>query len=365
MNREEGLVTVALGLGRTVVNGEKALQFSPVRPKVLPQFFDEKSILNNSQSHFYALEMTDCDSILDGGESTNLTRLDLDTAEQHGTLDLVASVYSPQDKNFRESLHEKGPRVVTFANVLKWQVLPLPELLQDVIELGKIGMGCDIEMEFAVNKTQGEYDWEVSILQIRPMVTFESPRSLDISDASQDDKLVESEICLGNGDNTTIHDILYVSLDRFDIAQTEAIASELRKMNDQFDEDRPYLLVGPGRWGTADRLMGIPVAWNHISNARSIVEVGLPDLYVEPSFGSHFFQNITSLGISYFTVPPRKLEQDLCRSWFDEAEAVSETKYLRHIRCEEPLVIQVDGLQGHGVILKPGSWSVGKDDELK
>jgi hypothetical protein len=349
---------VALGLGRTVVNGEKALQFSPKRPGVLPQFFDEKSILNNSQSHFYALEMTDCDSILDGGEHTNLTRFPLAVAEEHGTLDLVASVYSPQDKTFRESLHEQGPRVVTFANILKWNVMPLAELLQDIIELGKIGMGCDIEMEFAVDRVDSGQITEVSILQIRPMVTFERPQVVDISKTKAKDKLVESSICLGNGDNITIRDVIYVKLDAFEISETEAIAREIREMNNEFDVKRNYLLIGPGRWGTADRLMGIPVAWNHISNARSIVELGLPDLYVEPSFGSHFFQNITSLGISYFTVPPNRLAKDLNRKWFDETEAIHETQHLRHLQFDDPLVIQVDGRKGTGAIMRPGSGSI-------
>ncbi len=354
MEREEGLVTVALGLGRTVVSGEKALQFNPSRPTALPQFFDERSILMNSQSHFYALEMTDRDSILEGGEDTNLERLALSDAEEHGTLDLVASVYSPQDKTFRESLHESGPRVVTFANILKYKVMPLAAILQDLIELGKIGMGCDVEMEFAVDQVSQEMITELSVLQIRPMVTFERPHLVDVSSASEEDKLVASDICLGNGDNIDICDVLYVRLDNFDISETLAMAQEIRKLNDRFDSNRCYLLVGPGRWGTADRLMGIPVPWNHISNARSIVEVGLPDLYVEPSFGSHFFQNITSLGISYFTIPPNRLGPDLKRDWFDESEAIYESKYLRHLHFEEPLVIQVDGLKGRGVILRPG-----------
>jgi hypothetical protein len=355
MRREEGLITVALGLGRTVVEGERALKFNPARPGVLPQFFDERSTLNSSQSHFYALEMLDCNRVLSGGEQTNLNRLPLSTAEEHGTLQLVGSVYAPADGTFRENLFEQGPRVVTFANILKWKVMPLAEILQDLIELGKIGMGCEVEMEFAVSRAPEEdKPPEVSVLQIRPMVTFERPHLVDLEKTTPEDLLATSSICLGNGDNISIHDILYVKIDGFKLQDTQRIAKELKELNARFSPERPYLLVGPGRWGTADPLMGIPVQWNHIANARSIIEVGLPDLYVEPSFGSHFFQNITSLGISYFTIPPNRLEQDLNRTWLESSGVRNETEHICHLKFDEPLIIQVDGSKGSGMILRPG-----------
>jgi len=358
MRREEGLATVALGLGRTVVNGERALKFNPARPTVLPQFFDSHSIMNNSQSHFYALEMTRCDEVLKGGEGCNLDRLTLEDAEKHGTLDLVGSVYSPVDGTFRENLFEKGPRVVTFANVLKWKVIPLADMLRDLMELGKIGMGCDVEMEFALDhKPDSENPPEISVLQIRPMVTFERPHLVDLDEIDPDDRLVKSEICLGNGDDLEIRDIVYIKIQDFDISKTRQMATDLKQLNDKLQQaGRPYLLIGPGRWGTADPLMGIPVQWNHINHARSIVELGLPDLYVEPSFGSHFFQNITSLGISYFTIPPKHLERDLNRTWLEAQTPHLETPYINHLRFEQGLTIQVDGTKGRGVILRPGIY---------
>jgi hypothetical protein len=355
MKREEGMATMALGLGRTVVNGEKALKFSPRRPNVFPQFFDEKSILKNSQNHFYALDTTHCELPLENGESSNLVQLDLKVAEEHGSLDHIASVYSFQDRRFRESLFEQGPRIITFSNILKWKSFPLADMLSDLMEFGKLGMGCEVEMEFAVNLPKKSGDpAELSILQIRPMVTFERPHVVDVTHAEKKDELFKSEICLGNGDNIEIHDLVYIDIDKFDILKSQQIAQEIRDMNREFSSEKPYLLVGPGRWGTADPLLGIPVTWNFISNARSIVEVGLPDLYVEPSFGSHFFQNITSLGISYFTIPPRQLKENMNLDWFKNQECTNETTYLKHFHFEQPFIIQVDGVKGEGHIWRPG-----------
>ncbi len=355
MKREDGMATMALGLGRTVVNGEKALKFSPKKPNVLPQFFDEQSILKNSQNYFYALEMSNHDSPLESGEGSNLVQLDLKVAETHGSLDQIASVYSFQDGRFRDTLFEQGPRVITFANILKWKSLPLANLLEDLMEFGKLGMGCEVEMEFAANlpEKSGE-PAELSILQIRPMVTFERPHVVEIEKVDQDDELFHSDICLGNGDNIEIFDLIYIDIDKFEILNSRQIAEEIREMNRKFSPEKPYLLVGPGRWGTADPLLGIPVSWNYISNARSIVEVGLPDLYVDPSFGSHFFQNITSLGISYFTIPPRLLDEKMNRPWFKSQAPIAETKYLKHFHFEEPFIIQVDGVKGEGHIWRPG-----------
>lgn len=364
MQRNEGMVTMALGLGRTVVNGEKALKFGPKRPNVLPQFFNEQSILKNSQNHFYALEMTKCDAPLEQGESSNLTQLDLKTAETHGSLDHIASVYSFQDGQFRESLFESGPRIITFANILKWKSLPLAPLLTDLMEFGKLGMGCEVEMEFACNLPDApDKPAELSVLQIRPMVTFERPHHVDMQLAKKDDELFSSDICLGNGDNTEIFDLIYIDLDKFDILQSQQIAREIQTMNRKFSPDNPYLLVGPGRWGTADPMLGIPVSWNFISNARSIVEVGLPELYVDPSFGSHFFQNITSLGISYFTIPPQLLGKKMNHEWFESQSSASETKYLKHFHFKQPFIIQVDGLKGQGYIWRPGCCESQSNDD--
>ncbi|MCF7825174.1 MAG: hypothetical protein K9N29_00865 [Candidatus Marinimicrobia bacterium] len=362
MQREEGLATIALGLGRTVVNGEKALKFSPKRPNVLPQYYDEHSILKNSQNKFYALDTARCELPLESGESSNLVQLDLKIAEEHGSLDQIASVYSFQDGRFRDSLFEAGPRIITFANILKWKSLPLANMLSDLMGFGKIGMGCEVEMEFAVNlpDKSGE-PAELSILQIRPMVTFERPHLVDLTQAAKTDEIFKSDICLGNGDNIEIHDLVYIDIDHFEILKSQQIAQEIRVINREFSPEKSYLLVGPGRWGTADPMLGIPVSWNFISNARSIVEVGLPNLYVDPSFGSHFFQNITSLGISYFTIPPRLLTENMNLEWFKSQKPTSQTKYLKHFHFEDPFVIQVDGMKGEGHVWRPGSIALERD----
>lgn len=358
MLREEGLVTMALGLGRTVVNGERALKFNPKRPNILPQFFNQETILKNSQNSFYALDLSEVDAKLEHGEGSNLVQLDLDIAEAHGSLDHLASVYSFQDNRFRESLFEPGPRIITFANILKWKTLPLSNLLADLMEFGRLGMGCEVEMEFAVNlAAEKDQPAELSILQIRPMVTFERPRAVNLERSARAKSFLSSDICLGNGDNVDICDLIYIDLHGFNIMESREIAEELRELNRQFGPDHSYLLVGPGRWGTADPMLGIPVSWNFISNARSIVEVGLPELYVDPSFGSHFFQNITSLGISYFTIPPRQLEEQLNQTWLDSLTPVAETKHIKHFHFEDPFVIQVDGMKGNGRIWTPGCFT--------
>ncbi len=355
MRREDGLATVALGLGRTVVSGEKALRFCPRMPEVLPQFFDEKSIIRNSQSHFWALSMENPENIdLTTGETSTLVRLDLREAEKHGTLELVGSVYSFDDRNFRESLMEPGPRVVTFANILKWRVFPLAEILRDVIHMGKVGMGCDVEVEFAANVSLNRKEpAEFYLLQIRPMVSYERRELPDADHIPKHRFLCQSDICLGHGINRTIRDLVFVKPDAFEVKYTEQIVSEIRELNQYLGADKPYLLIGPGRWGSADPLLGIPVKWNDISFVRCIVEVGLPDFYVDPSFGSHFFQNITSLGLAYFTVPPKYYNTHIDWEWLNNAPVASESRFLKHLHSDDPFFIQIDGHKGRGVILKP------------
>jgi DNA-binding NarL/FixJ family response regulator len=364
LTREGGLATVAMGLGRTVVNGEKALRFSPERPKIIPQFYDTESTLRNSQTHFYALNLHSETPCLLKGEESNLDRLEVSRADESCVLSVLSSVYNANDNSFSESSWEKGPRIITFANILKYKSFPLAQVLQTITKLIKDGMGSQVEMEFAANVClHGEFKPEFYILQIRPQVTYDRSAHIKLANAAREKMVLFSDITLGNGICRSVKDIVYVDIDTFDILKTEAIVTEIRNLNAAFSEDRPYLLIGPGRWGTADPMLGIPVNWNDISHVRSIVELGLPELYVEPSFGSHFFQNMTSLGISYFTIPPAKIESNIDWGWLQTQKAEYIGKYVRHIHCESPIVIQVNGIKGEGLILKPDCENNGKQGD--
>ncbi len=355
IKREDGIANVALGLGKSVVSGKKSLRFSPKHPNVLFQYYDRKSIFRNSQSHFYALDRRNKEHALTGSEDDNLVFLPLEKAEEHGVLDSVASVYLPESDIFRESLFEDGPRIITFANILKWKIFPLDEILIDLMNFGRRSMGCEVEFEFAANVAVDKKKKPAfSILQIRPLVTHSEMPLLDFDQIEQDDLLFFSNSCLGNGLKNHIRDILFVKLDTFSANSTTLIAGELNHFNRHFDIKSPYLLTGPGRWGSADSLLGIPVDWNDISHVGAIVEVGLPSFHVEPSFGSHFFQNLASLGIDYFCTSPKDYQENLNLVWLDKLKPVKETKYLKHFRFEEPMTIQIDGKKGMGIILKPG-----------
>lgn len=358
MKREHGIANVALGLGRTVVLGNKSLSFCPKFPKILPQFYDARSVLKNSQSTFFALPMNSERDPLADGERGNLELLSIQHAEKDGTLEPLTSVYDANDNTFVEAPDLKGPRVLTFANILKWDVFPLADILQNLLHYGRRGMGCEVEIEFAANVGMDQDAQTVfNILQIRPMLTYAQLTVLDPDTLNKKDVICHSDRCLGHGTTYDIRDIVLVKPEAFSVQETHEIASEIAKLNKSLNEKHHYLLMGPGRWGTADPFLGIPVSWDDISLARGIVEVGLPKLFIEPSFGSHFFQNLTTLGVSYFTIPPEDYETAIDWDWLYHLEAAEETKYLRHLRFKKPLPIRIDGRTGFGAVFKPGRQS--------
>ena len=362
MKREHGIAHVALGLGRTVVLGNKSLSFCPKYPKILPQFFDARSVLKNSQSTFFALPMNSDRDPLGEGERGNLELLSIQHAEKDGTLEPLTSVYDVNDNAFVEAPDIKGPRVISFANILKWNVFPLADILQNLLHYGRRGMGCEVEIEFAANVGMDQDVHAVfHILQIRPMLTYAQLTVLDPDGLKPKDVICRSDHCLGHGATYDIRDIVLVKPDAFSVQVTREIAAEIGNLNKSLDEKHHYLLIGPGRWGTADPFLGIPVNWDEISLARGIVEVGLPNLFIEPSFGSHFFQNLTTLGVSYFTIPPEAYESAIDWPWLCDYEAITETKYLRHLRFKKPLPIRIDGRTGFGAIFKPGHQSYVRD----
>lgn len=354
MKRDEGIVYVALGLGRTVVEGGKALRFSPKYPTILPQFYSTEAMLENSQTYFYALNMDDPTDLVSRGEEGNLVRYMLKDAEMDGSLRHVASVITPEDDIVRDSLNYPGIRVVTFANILKMNTFPLTETVSELLDLGHQALGCPVELEFAVNLFSGsEKKPEFCLLQIRPMAVDRVDQDLP-SDGPDTERVVcRSHLSLGNGRVEGIKDIICVKPDIFDPKKTAAMAQQIGEFNRRFGSGSGYLLMGPGRWGSADPWLGIPVKWDQISRARVIVEVGTEELRIDPSFGSHFFQNVTSFRIGYLTVGHRSREDFVDWQWLTGQAAHEESNQVKWIALPEPMEIWIDGQTGTGIVLKP------------
>lgn len=349
---EDGLAHVALGLGKIVVEGGIALRFSPKYPQFLPQFSTVDDMLENSQRFFYALRLNAFPDDLPTNEDATLKRLDIDEAIDDAPVRHLCSTYSTQDHRIRDGVQASGYPVCTFANILKYQSFPLAEILSDLLDIGRKGMGCPVEMEFAVNMPFDEEDRpSFELLQIRPMAVNENNLEVEISDKDIANAWCYSTMALGNGRFGEIEDIIYVNPDNFDAAHTIEIASEIGSINKEMVlHKRKYLLIGPGRWGSADRWLGIPVRWTDISGVGGIVETTIENLKADPSQGSHFFHNITSLGISYLNTSEGG-EDFIDWQWLQSLPAKKETPHLKHIILKKPLTIKIDGKNSKAVIL--------------
>lgn len=359
MKAKEGICHMALGLGKTVVEGERSLRFSPAQPERLIQFSTVEDILANCQRQFYALDMKSSTKL--SHDSSNLVMRLVQDAEHEEPVQLLSSTYIPAENRIRDSAMP-GIKVVTFARVLKHKLYPLPEILQDLLDLGRRGMGCEVEIEFAVRLDKNINKSEFFFLQMRPMVTGGEHADVAICSYEIDKAFCFSRSCLGHGRFTNMADILVVRPESFDAGATRNIAMEINSLNARLQsEKRPYLLVGPGRWGSADPWLGIPVQWRDISGVGAIIELQNESLHADPSQGSHFFQNITSLGIPYLTVME---EEDgtsgtcsfrnggncLNWDWLMEQEDYTDVEFVRHVRLPEPFVMKCDGKEELAVL---------------
>lgn len=345
---EDGVVTMALGLGRTVVDGGRALSFSPRHPRHPLQFSTVQDILENSQRDFIALELS--------GEAEARERsYPLSVAEEDGTLSWVASTYSPENDAVYDGISRPGVRLVSFAPLLKGKALPLPAVFDRLLELGRWGMNTDVEIEFAVELAPGPDGCaEFAFLQMRPMAVSRELEELDIDDADPALVVARSSSVLGNGRFAHLRDVVVVDHDRFDRAKTAEIATQVARMNAELvAAGVHYVLFGLGRWGSADPWLGIPVTWEQIAGARVIVEAGLKDIKVTPSQGSHFFQNLTSFRVGFFTINEGDGFVDW--DWLAKAPAVKDAGYVRHLHFDRPLMVAIDGKHQKGVILKPSA----------
>jgi DNA-binding NarL/FixJ family response regulator len=357
MKSEDGLVSVALGMGKTVVEGGRCVRFCPAYPRKPMQSFTPDDYVDNSQKSFFALDLSR--SQLGSGEmgetAVDLVSFDLDAAERDGTLAPVASVYSPDEDAVHDGLSRKGIRLVTMAGVLKGKVFPLADVTAFLLRVGAAASSCPVEIEFVVNLADSPRAChEFAFLQIRPLVLGSEGQEVRIEDARPDTAVCISHRALGNGLIEGVSDLIYVRPQTFDRLKTPQIAEEIGRLNATLQHQaRRYLLVGPGRWGSADPWLGIPVKWAHICAVCCIVETDLADIHVDPSQGSHFFQNITSFGIGYLTVD-RRMEGDfLDIPWLDRQPSATETPHLRHVRFSKPLRIALNGKVNVGVVMKP------------
>lgn len=348
---EDGVVHLAMGLGKIVVEGEKVLRFSPRYPQVLPQFSTVEDILNNAQRYLYALKLTD-DPESYCFENDALAKLDLDEIKDCPSLSTLSGTYIPEENRIRDTWMASGHRVLTFASILKYKLIPLPEFLADILEIGSKGMGSPVEIEFALNLGGNNHQKpELSLLQIRPMAYCRQFTDVEITEAEINNALCYSTMALGLNRCQGIRDIVFVKPDDFDPGRTVDIAAQIAKINKTLiSENRKYLLIGPGRWGSADRWLGIPVRWNDISGVGAMVEASMEKLKADPSQGSHFFHNITSLGISYLTVS-NSSKDFLDWEQLQSLRPENETEFLKHVRLKKILQIKIDGKKSHAVIL--------------
>ena len=354
---EDGIVNIALGLGKYIVDGGVTLRFSPLHPHNILQMSSLDYALRETQTKFYALDVsekkiTDRFSVDD---AFNLLKLTVKDADEDGALRYIVSTYDPYDMIIRDGYYPGGRKIISFVNILQHDVFPLAETLDQVLKIGQSEMGRPIEIELAVNLNKDNPKVAtLYLLQIRPIVDNKEVMDEDLAVIPKEETILSSSSVLGHGIVNDVHDIIYVKSDTFNASNNQQIAYEIEKMNQQFTADeRGYVLVGPGRWGSSDHWLGIPVKWPHISNARVIVECGLENYRIDPSQGTHFFQNLTSFGVGYFTVNPYSGD-----GWFDESflnalPAVEETQYLRHVRFDKSMIIKMDGKKSLGVVLKP------------
>jgi CheY-like chemotaxis protein len=355
---EEGIALIALGLGETVVSGGAALRFSPGAPTALPQFGSVRDHLRLSQATFYALNLARPTVDFVAGSKASLDLCDLADAEEDGTLELVGSVYCEDDGVIRDSLALPGPRLVTFNNVLRWNLIPLAQALAGLLQHLRAGVGCEVEIEFAVDMgpARGAAGRPpcLYILQVRPMaVQSIGHKAQELASGPRERIFCRTGRSLGHGVIDGIRDVVYVKLQALGPGVAQAVAAQVGEVTAGLQaEGAPYLLIGPGRWGSADPNLGIPVGWSQIAGVRVIIETRLGGRHIEPSQGTHFFQNVVSLRIGYLTVSGGS-EEVLDLAWLDQLPAHRETPRVRHVRLPGPLYVHLDGWHGRATIVKP------------
>ncbi len=352
---EEGIVNIALGLGKYIVDGGNTLRFSPSFPQKVLQLSSTEMALRETQKYFYALDLNKDSFQASVDDGVNILKLPIKEAEKDNSIKMIASTYDFQSNILRNGIQHEGKKLITFSNILNYNTFPLAEILKDVLEIAQREMNKPVEIEFAVNlDVPNDEPYIFNLLQIRPIVDNDQTIKEDLNEVTKDEAIIICDSALGNGIIDNIYDIIYIKPDSFDPSKSQAMVDDIGKLNDLFLKDeRQYILVGPGRWGSSDPWLGIPVKWPQISAARLIVESGLEHYRIDPSQGTHFFQNLTSFRVGYFTINPFINDGHYDLTFLSDQEAYYEDEFIRHVRFKTPLLIKIDGKKNKGVVLKP------------
>ena len=352
---EEGIASLALGLGKYIVDGGQTLRVCPYHPHQVLQTSETEMALRDTQTQFYALDMKHVGDDFKVDDGFNILKLRVKDAVEDQSLNYIASTFDPYDQVINDGVYETGRKLITFAGVLQHDVVPLPELMQMSMKCGSEAMRRPVEIEFACN-IHADKTCDFYLLQIRPIVDAKEMLDEDVRAIPDADCLLRSHNSLGHGISEDVTDVVYVKYDdHFSAMNNFYVADDIERINRKFLADgKNYVLIGPGRWGSSDHYLGVPVKWPHISAARVIVEVALKNYNIDPSQGTHFFQNLTSFGVGYFTVDTNTEEGGFVnKEMLDAMPAVEETQYVRHVRFDRPLRILMDGKKQEGAVLHP------------
>jgi len=350
---EEGIVNMVLGLGKYIVEGGVSLRFSPYHPNSIVQLSSVDTALKDTQRYFFALDLKNKSSF-STNDAFNFLKLTTKDADKDGSIRLISSTYIPSDQMIYDGYYEGGRKIISFANILQHDVFPLAQILQEILAIGQNEMGRAVEIEFAAD-LKDNVEGYFYILQIRPIVQNKEFISENLTEIKPEETILYSNNALGHGIFNDVYDIIYVKTESFNASNNQKVAVEIDELNQKFlEKDKNYVLVGPGRWGSSDHWLGIPVTWSQISNARVLVEVALDNYRIEPSQGTHFFQNLTSFGVGYFSINPfLEGEGFFNEKYLNSLPAIYESDYLRHIRFENSSIIKINGKNKIGVVLKP------------
>lgn len=351
MEPEDGFSVAALGLGMYVVGGENSYRFCPNYPQINPTSLKDQ--IRDSQKQFYALDLSKTEfDLISEGENAAIRKFRIRDAEQDGTLEHIASTYNMENDDLVPGVTFKGPRVIDFANILKYNYLPLADTLKVLLKLFKEAMGSPVEIEYAVDLEKAENGLPTFyLLQIKPLIRIEEQVEVDLEMVDEDRIFMYAEHGMGNGKIENIRDVVYVNPDKFDKMQTKQMAKEISAMNKEFEaENKEYILIGPGRWGSRDPYTGIPVLWTHISKAHIIIEMGLPGFPLDGSLGSHFFHNVTSMNVGYFSVPHNSRTSKLKMEALSQQKVIKETEFIKHVEFDKPLSVLMNGRERKALI---------------
>lgn len=361
----DGIVNIALGLGKLVVDGGQSLRFSPKYPKKVLQLSTMEMTLSDTQRVMYALELKPEKFKTSTDDSINLRKIEIHKASEFRNMRHVSSTWDRENQRISDSFLTKGRKLVTFANILKYDSFPLADIISKLLEIGREEMKAQVEIEFAANLDVPYGNNAIfNFLQIRPIVEDSQHNNIDWSQVDCKNAIILAEQALGLGRILGLHDIVYVKEDKFNPAETLAIAKEVEQINSTMrDKGTNFIIIGPGRWGSSDPWLGIPVKWSNISEARVIVESGLSNFRVDPSQGTHFFQNLTSFGVGYVTLNPHIDNGIFDTKQLDALDAITETKHLRHVHFTNPLNVIIDGKNNKAIIVASNSELPANDDD--